>query len=99
VSARGTTNRNDRGSAESRRRRKTWLLSPEAGFGGDGVAVQCFNCPAMLTWTTLTVDRILAGVLGGRYIRSNIRPACMHCNSTLGTKLREDLRHGRLVAA
>lgn len=93
---RGTTNRNDRGSSYQRRARKLWLLSPEAGHGGDGVTVPCYRCPAVLTLETVTVDRRLAGILGGTYERANIRAACMHCNSITGTQLRELIKRGVL---
>ena len=60
---RGTTNRNDRGSAADRRRRREWLV---AEFG-DGVTVVCSTCPAVLTVETVTADRYpLAGCEGGR---------------------------------
>ena len=96
MSARGTTNRNDRGSSYQRRERKLWLLSAAAGFGGDGTTVQCYRCPAMLTLANITVDRRLAGILGGTYRRDNIRPCCMHCNSITGTELRELIKRGVL---
>lgn len=35
----------------------------------------------------LTVDRIVPGKQGGTYRRSNIRPACGHCNSETGGAL------------
>jgi hypothetical protein len=80
---RGTTNRNDRGSAEDRRRRKRWLLDTF----GDGETAPCYRCAALLTFWTITVDRIIPGVLGGRYVRGNIRPACAPCNSETGGAL------------
>ena len=91
MSARGTTNRNDRGSAKSRRERKVWML----GEFGDGETCPCHYCGLALTLATLTVDRILPGILGGRYVRANIRPACMGCNSRRGTMLREALKIDR----
>lgn len=36
---------------------------------------------------TLTVDRIIPGRDGGTYQRSNIRPACVPCNSETGGAL------------
>lgn len=82
LTVRGTSNRNDRGSALSRRRRKAWLL---AEFG-DGTSAPCaFGCGTVLTFATITVDRFpVAGVDGGRYVRGNIRPACAPCNSRHG---------------
>jgi hypothetical protein len=96
VSARGTTNRNVRGSSYTRRARKIWLLSAAAGFGGDGTTVPCYRCTAVLTLDTITVDRRLAGILGGTYERSNIRPSCVRCNSISGNEIRELIRAGVL---
>jgi hypothetical protein len=96
MSARGTTNRNDRGSTRDRRARKVWLLSAAAGFGGDGETVPCYRCTTPCTIETLTADRRLAGVLGGTYRRENLRPACLRCNSVTGTELRELIRRGVL---
>lgn len=50
---RGTTNRNARGSAADRRRRREWLV---AEFG-DGTVVVCSTCPVVLTVDTVTADR------------------------------------------
>lgn len=67
-----------RGSAASRRARKTWLLSPDAGFGGDGTTVPCAHrCGAVLTFATVEADRIIPG---GPYARHNVQPACRDCN-------------------
>ena len=86
---RGTTNRNARGGASARRARKLWLLSPEAGFGGDGVKVACaFECGTILDFDTVTADRHpVAGADGGTYKRSNIRTACGPCNFADGGRL------------
>jgi 5-methylcytosine-specific restriction endonuclease McrA len=65
-----------RGNATDRRRRRQWLLDTF----GDGTTCPCFDCGRALTSTTLTVDRIKPGALGGRYTRNNIRPACHGCN-------------------
>lgn len=91
---RGTSNTNDRGSAAQRRARKQWLLDTF----GDGVVVRCYRfvaCGQVLTFATLTVDRIIPGILGGTYRRGNIRPACGHCNSITGIRLREQLKAER----
>lgn len=84
--ARGTSNSNVRGSAASRRRRKQWLLDTF----GDGVTAPCFvdGCTAVLTFDTITVDRIQLGVDGGSYRRGNIRPACGSHNASEGSKAR-----------
>lgn len=91
MSARGTSNTNDRGSAEQRRARKQWLLDTF----GDGTWAPCSHCEVILDWGTLTVDRIIPGCLGGRYVQGNIRPACMTCNSIEGSALRDRLRAER----
>lgn len=36
---------------------------------------------------SLTIDRIVPGCMGGRYVRNNIRPACGPCNSETGGAL------------
>lgn len=81
---RGTTNRNARGSAADRRRRREWMV---ATFG-DGETVQCSTCPAILTVDTVTADRHpVPGCEGGTYARGNIRPMCGTCNSSSGGRL------------
>lgn len=81
---RGTTNRNDRGSAESRRIRRQWLLDQF----GDGTTCQCSTCPTVLDFDSITVDRHpVAGVDGGTYRRGNIRPQCAPCASRQGGKM------------
>lgn len=82
--ARGTTNRNERGSSYDRARRKQWLLD----HYGTGRTCPCSACGRRLSARTLTVDRIIPGVLGGRYTQGNIRPMCAECNSRLGSELR-----------
>jgi 5-methylcytosine-specific restriction endonuclease McrA len=86
---RGTTNRNSRGSSYDRRARRRFLLTKF----GDGTTAPCYRCTVPLTDATITVDRVIPGVEGGRYIRANIRPACGPCNSETGGVL------GRLRAA
>lgn len=113
-SPRGTTNGNDRGSTETRRRRRVWMMETYAsdvpGF------VRCYRCGTLLyneddqpagflrareenpeyiaPWwgvmgpvRSLTIDRIIPGTKGGKYVRNNIRPACGSCNSSTGSKL------------
>lgn len=77
---RGTTNRNARGNSADRRARRQFLLDKF----GDGKTCVCSHCSAVLDDSTITVDRIVPGVLGGTYVRANIRPACGPCNSRLG---------------
>lgn len=82
---RGTTNRNVRGSAEGRRRRKIWLLQQF----GDGQVAPCGFCGVLVDFDSITVDRYpIPGCQGGTYRRNNIRPACGPCNSTHGGALR-----------
>ncbi|SII88849.1 Uncharacterised protein [Mycobacteroides abscessus subsp. abscessus] len=94
---RGTTNRNDRGSAEGRRRRRQWLLDTF----GDGTTCRCSTCPTVLDFDSITVDRHpVAGVDGGTYRRGNIRPQCAPCASRQGGKMsaqRRTLRKGHMV--
>lgn len=86
---RGTTNRNARGGAEDRRRRKQWLLDTF----GNGTEAKCAlasspECLVVVTFDTITVDRYpLSGVDGGTYRRGNIRPACGPCNFSAGGKM------------
>lgn len=94
VSARGTSNANDRGSATSRRARKRWLL---ATFGDGHYALCAIGlndlCLGVVDADTIQVDRFpIPGALGGTYDRGNIRPACGPCNSVDGSQLREVLK-------
>jgi hypothetical protein len=72
-----------RGSNGDRRRRRWWLVSPEAGFNGNGESVECFwGCGRRVyaeTWLgpVVEADRVIAG---GSYRRENIVPACRPCN-------------------
>lgn len=56
--------------------------------------VRCYRCGGILTFETMTVDRIVPGCKktakypkGGTYSRENIRPACGKCNSDTGGRL------------
>lgn len=80
---RGTTNRNARGSSYTRARRRAYLLRVFESNVGPGTC-RYYRCGQVLTDETLTVDRIVPGCKGGRYVRSNIRPACARCNSETG---------------
>ena len=111
LATRGTTNRNDRGNTEDRRRRREYLVEtyranqdllikqveiggeifdhPVGAWPGRGeAACRCYRCGVLLTVDTVTVDRIIPGRRGGRYVRNNIRPACGPCNSETGARLR-----------
>jgi hypothetical protein len=83
VCTRGTSNADDRGSTETRRRRRAWLLERF----GDGEKAPCYRCGVFLDNSTVTADRIFPGCLGGRYVRANIRPACNPCNMATGGAL------------
>lgn len=89
---RSTSNGNAAGSSSQRRARKLWLISAEAGFGGDGVSVPCHlkcsdECLVRVTIVTIWVDRIIPGCEGGTYRRGNIQPSCGPCNMSHGGKL------------
>lgn len=70
--------------------RRVWLIHA----WGNASAAVCFFCGHHLTRDTVTVDRIIPGILEGSYERGNIRPACMTCNSIQGSLLRDALRRG-----
>lgn len=99
---RGTTNRNDRGSAVARRALKTWML----GEFGDGLVAPCAFCGRRLLYSQITKDRFpIPGRRGGRYVKGNVRPACLSCNASEGArqaaierteqKARRDARNAR----
>ncbi|MCO7195044.1 HNH endonuclease [Pseudonocardia sp. McavD-2-B] len=90
---RGTSNGNARGNVQDRARRRAWLL---ATFG-DGQTCPCHRCGLTLDDSTITVDRIVPGIEGGTYRRSNIRPACGPCNSEAGARLAHERTHHRLT--
>jgi hypothetical protein len=82
---RGCTNGNRRGNAEARRRRRQWLLDTF----GDGTRAACAlalspDCAGLVTFETISADRIVPGYLGGTYRRDNIQPACGPCQSHQG---------------
>lgn len=85
--SRGTSNANVRGSSADRRARRAFLLRTFESNRGPGTC-RCFRCGQVLRDSTVTVDRIVPGCLGGRYTRTNIRPACSRCNSETGGKVR-----------
>jgi len=78
------SNGNESGNSYDRAARRAWLLSPAAGFGGDGSTVLCAfqGCTTTLVNDKtmpnhVTVDRYpLPKRQGGKYVRGNIRPAC-----------------------
>ena len=85
---RGTTNRDDRGNAATRRARKTWLLNTF----GDRETCPCYRCGRSLSRSLVEADRIIPGCLGGSYRRSNIRPVCEECNKITGNAVKAMIR-------
>jgi hypothetical protein len=80
---RGSTNRNERGNAAARRALKTWML---AEFG-DGISTVCCFCGRVLLFSTMTKDRFpIPGRKKGRYVKGNVRPACLSCNASEGAR-------------
>lgn len=95
--SRGTSNSNERGSAQSRRVRKQWLLDT---FGNGIITFCCFKgCTEELNFETITVDRYpIAGCEGGTYRRGNIRPMCGFHNSSTGSLLGHKRRKQKVDA-
>ena len=70
--------------------RRDGLGQIDTVLGGSRVgepSCRCYRCGRLLTVDTVTVDRIVPGVKGGTYRRTNIRPACGTCNSETGGAL------------
>lgn len=88
---RGTSNTNARGSSADRRARRLYLVRTFQADAGPGMC-RCYRCGRLLTEESVTVDRIVPGCLGGKYVRENIRPACGGCNSETGGGLRRGTR-------
>jgi 5-methylcytosine-specific restriction endonuclease McrA len=88
---RGTTNSNSRGNARDRRKRKQFLLD---AFG-NGESCKCFHCPAVLTFATLNVDRVIPGWKGGKYTRDNIRPSCWNCGNRQGGEMGPEAKRAK----
>jgi 5-methylcytosine-specific restriction endonuclease McrA len=84
-------NGNDRGSAADRRARLAWIFRV---FGVDGI-VTCTFCAVPLLPEDCTVDRIVPGCKGGRYVRGNIRPACKPCQDEQGGRIGHEQRLAR----
>lgn len=85
-STNGRCNSAERGSSYQRRARKLWLLSPEAGWGGDGRDVPCWECGVLCEYEDLIADRIISGENGGTYARTNIAPHCLLCSCRQGQR-------------
>ncbi|AAN01911.1 HNH endonuclease [Mycobacterium phage West99] len=82
-------NGNQRGSSADRARRKAWLLSPEAGWGGDGETVPCWDCGVLCgpDEVDLCADRIIPDIRGGTYRRDNLAPHCAQCSHRQGNAI------------
>lgn len=77
------SNKNRRPPAHVGRALKAWML---AEFG-DGITAPCSFCERPLLWSEMTKDLWPKPARkGGRYVRGNIRPACMSCNARDGAK-------------
>jgi hypothetical protein len=80
-------NGNQRGSSYDRRARKAWLVSPEAGWGGNGVDVPCHECGVVVgDDLELFADRLVPACQGGTYARANIAPHCELCSHRQGQR-------------
>lgn len=77
-------NKNQRPNSYAGRALKVWML---AEFG-DGITVPCsFDCGRRLFYSEITKDRHpVPGRKGGRYVKGNVRPACMSCNAREGAR-------------
>lgn len=55
---------------------------------GDGISCLCsFGCGRVLLFTTMTKDLFPTPARkGGRYVKGNIRPACLSCNAADGAR-------------
>lgn len=62
---------------------------------------RCYRCGILLTFDTLTVDKIFPQIDGGKYNtprmdkadkKTNVRPACYDCNTSTGARLASRLR-------
>lgn len=90
-------NGNQRGSAADRRRRKRALLERD-GTGPDGIAL-CWQCPTIVDFESMFVDRIKPGAEGGKYgyrDLSNNRIHCERCSHRQGGLLAAARRRERL---
>lgn len=77
-------NKNEIPSWKARLALNTWML----GHFGDGITVECQgDCGRMLFFSEITRDRHpIPGRKGGRYVKGNIRPMCLSCNSAEGAR-------------
>jgi len=89
---RRATNTNSRGSSADRRRRREYLINTF----GDGNTCVCSHCPAVLTVSTVNVDRIIPGWQGGTYRRENIRPSCWPCGNKQGGAMGQQAKNAKI---
>lgn len=66
------------------------ILACKVGTGE--IACRCYRCGRLLTYETLTVDRIVPGCKGGTYRRNNIRPSCSGCATKTGNDLKSEVK-------
>jgi hypothetical protein len=69
-----------RGNSTDRYNRKTWMLRTF----GDGAYAKCIHCGDILNRQALEADRIDPN---GRYVHSNLQPACRSCNARRGNNV------------
>lgn len=81
---RGTSNSDVRGNSTQRRKRKQAVIDRD----GDGTTVKCYRCSTLLDITTVTMDRIVPGVEGGKYTVDNCRASCSACATETGNELK-----------
>lgn len=97
--ARGSSNADQRGNSEYRRKRKQLLLERD----GDGTYAPCWECGDVLDFHTATVDCIVPRCQGGTYGTlkdlSNVRLHCHPCSRSQGGKLGTAIRMARRRAA
>lgn len=93
-------NGNDRGSSYDRARREAWLVSVEAGWGGDGIDVPCWECGVLCgnDAVQLAADRVVPACQGGTYRRDNLAPHCDLCSHRQGQAVMRARRAGILVS-
>jgi hypothetical protein len=54
---------------------------------GDGISAPCSFCEKALVYSEITKDLFPKPARkGGRYVKGNIRPACLSCNAADGAK-------------
>jgi len=67
-----------RGNSKDRAARRAKLLS----VYGDGHTANCVHCGTAVVNSTMEVDKIIPGSMGGRYVWANIHVSCIPCNRT-----------------